>query len=109
MIDFDALVLKPCANAFGQSAQYKPKAGGQLPVTVVFDDPCLAVDVGGMVAITSSPMVGIRLAEFPVGYDPEMAQGDQIVLTASGKTYVVKAGRDDSHGWARLDLNKASA
>jgi hypothetical protein len=108
MIDWDSLVLKPCMQVFGEPATYNPASGGSLPVAVVFDDAYMGVEAGGMVVVTSTPLVGIRLSEFPAGFDPEAAQGDRLTITRTGHTYVVKEGRDDSHGWARLDLNKVS-
>lgn len=107
MIDWDALVLQPAMGVFGEPATYTPEGGSPFGINVVFDSGYTGVEVGGITAITSAPMVGIRLAEFPGGFDPELAQGDAITITRTGVSYVVKDGRKDSHGGARLDLNRA--
>jgi hypothetical protein len=49
-------------------------------------------------------VLGVRLSQFPAGYDPRNAQGDTFVVR--GVTYVVKDGRPDSHGGAHLEATR---
>lgn len=106
MIDWDAVVLKPVIGTLGEPATYRPATGAAFAITVVFDSGFTGVDAGGLVVTSTSPRVGVRLAEFPASFDAERAQGDRLTITRTGVNYVVKEGRPDSHGGARLDLNR---
>lgn len=107
MIDWDSAVLAPCFDVFSEPAQYTPAVGAAFTCNVVFDAGYIGVEIAGLTAMSTAPRVGIRLAEFPSGFDPENAQGDTLIITRTGQSFVVKDGRKDSHGHARLDLNKA--
>lgn len=107
MIDWDSAVLKPCFSTLAEPALYTRQGGQPFAVNVIYDAGYMGVEVSGTTIISTDPRVGIRLAEFPVGYDPETAQGDTLSITRTGEAFVVKDGRKDSHGHARLDLNKA--
>lgn len=106
MIDWDRVLLHPVMGVFGEPAVYTPLAGTPLAVDVVFDEAYLPVDALSDPGVTSvRPVAGVRMAQMPMGYNPADAQGDTIVIR--GKRYVVKTGKVDSHGHARLDLNLA--
>ena len=55
----------------------------------------------GTEVATTYPAVGVNLAEFP---KPPL-QGDQLKRQSTGKIYVVREPRSDSHGSALLILN----
>jgi hypothetical protein len=106
VIDWNAKVLAPVMGVFGEPVTYLPAIGSPFDITGVFDEAFTSVDLPGDSAVLSvRPVLGIRLAEFPAGFDPEMAQGDQFTVQRTGVTYTVKAGKPDGHGWARLDAN----
>lgn len=112
MIDWGAVVLTPVMGVFGEPAMYTPSprspvfAGAAFQINVVFDNAYVEIgEVSGPGAMSRRPVFGVRLAEFPAGFDPEEAQGDMITMPGTGRVYVVKSGRPDSHGGARLDCN----
>src|SRR5262245_13852016 len=106
MIDWDALVIGPAMDVFGEPVIYTPATGSPFTIHAIFDEAFVPVElIGESDVISVRPVLGIRLADFPVGYDPQTAQGDR--YTVRGRTYVVKAGKPDSHGGARLDANLA--
>jgi hypothetical protein len=109
VIDWSAVVLAPVMGVFGEQVVYMPAAGA--PFTIqhgVFDDGFVAIDPFGPPAVLSShPVLGILLSEFPTGFDAKEAQGDRFTVVATGKTYVVKDGEPDSHGHALLRANLA--
>jgi hypothetical protein len=109
MIDWSAVVLAPVMAVFGEEVRYMPAAGA--PFTIkhgVFDAGFAPVDPFSAPAVLSShPVLGILLSEFPPGFDAKEAQGDRFTVMASGITYIVKAGEPDSHGHALLRANLA--
>lgn len=115
MIDWDAKVLGPLNAVFGEAVTYTPTGGAALTVNGVFDEAYTPVDVpGDMSAISAHPVFGARVSEFPIGWTAKNAQGDVLVrlpnpaLGIVGGTYVVKAGKDDGHGHARLELMRGA-
>jgi hypothetical protein len=110
VIDWDAAVLSPLAEVFGESMLYLPVNGAAFKFTGIFDEAYHEVDlVSGTAVASTRPVCGIRTAEFPGGYDPEAAQDDQLLRLKTGVTYVVKSGEPDGHGAAKLLLNFVSA
>ena len=109
MIDWDALVLTPVMGVFSQAVDYSIAGGATLALRYgVFDDAYVSVDALSDRGVTSTmPTLGVRLAEFPAGFNPENAQGDTFTVRATGRVYVVKTGRPDSHGHARFEANLA--
>lgn len=114
MIDWDALVIGPTVGVFGQPVTYIPGAGspvfdeGPFDITAVFDEGYSPADQFSDPSVsTSQPRLGIRLSEFPDGYEAETAQGDTFLVQRTGKTYIVKLGMADGYGGARLDANLA--
>lgn len=115
-MDFDALVLGPCIAAFGEVAQgyplpvYAPAPSQPGPpvtfgIDGVFDAGFLTVNefLAPQVS-TVQPTFGLRLSEVPPGIT--LAQGDQV--TIRGTLYDVRDVQPDSHGHARVMLNKAA-
>lgn len=106
MIDWDGAVLGPLNAVFGEPVTYTPRVGAPFPITGVFDEAYMPVTlVADPPVMSARPVLGVRLSEFPAGFDPEAAQGDHLTITRTGDTFVVKAGKNDSHGHARLELN----
>lgn len=90
-------------QAFGEAArvQYTPAGGAPILVDGIFDEgarPVRLVDDPDVNEV--APLLGVRLSQFPVGFDPRNAKGDTFV--ARGVAYVVTDGKPDSHGWAQL-------
>lgn len=108
MVDWDELLHAPLMGVFGESAlvQYSIAGGAPFGVDGIFDEGARPVhlvtdpDVNEIV-----PTLGIRLAQFPAGFEPRNSKGDTFV--ARGVTYVVKDGKPDSHGWAILEATRA--
>ena len=95
-------------SVFGESAaiQYTVIGGASFGVDGIFDEGARPVHLVADPDVNEiAPTLGIRLAQFPTGYDPRNAKGDTFV--ARGRTYVVKDGKPDSHGWAILEATRA--
>ncbi len=107
MINWDAILHAPVQGIFGERVEYRFADGGLLVLAdAVFDEAYMAVDAMIDPTIMSRrPTLGVRLSAFPPGFDPEAAQGDTFTVTRTGRTYIVKAGQDDGHGWAKLEAN----
>ena len=109
MFDVDAMILAPmmAAGVFGENVQptYLPAAGGSFSVDGVFDDPYLKVDVlddGAPGFVTTNPVLGVRLAQFPAGIAP--TAGDKVQVAKTAKAYFVNEVQPDGQGWALLQL-----
>lgn len=108
MIDWDTLVLAPLAQVFGQPVDYTPAGGQTVRISGVFDAGYVSVDpLGEPGAVSVGPRLGVQVSQLPAGWDPRNAEGDTFTVVATGKTYRVRLGMPDSHGWARLDANAA--
>ncbi len=106
MIDWESKVLSPCIGVFGEPATYKAGSGAWSPVSVVFDNAYKEItwsDLGTELT-TIYPIAGVALSDFP----SSPVQGDQLKITRTGKTYVIREVRLDSHGGALLILNYVS-
>ena len=107
MIDWDGLVHGPVMGVFGESArvEYTPAGGSSFFVDGIFDEAARPVRLVTDPDVNEvSPLLGVRLTLFPLGYDPRNAKGDTFVVR--GITYVVKDGKPDSHGWAILEATR---
>jgi hypothetical protein len=108
VIDFDALVLAPAIQVFGEPATYTPDGGSPTAVTGVFDaaHKLVTVDMGEESfhtagVSTTAPAFGIRLKDFPV--PPEQGDG----LRVRDTDYVVMDIHPDGHGGAHLILQRS--
>lgn len=106
-IDFDALVLGPCRDTFGEKATYKPATGASFAISGVFDEAYRELTLLDTGDATSSdiPVLGVRLADFPA----PPAQNDKLTIVSVNSTFIVKEVRPDGHGWAKLMLNFVSS
>jgi hypothetical protein len=108
VIDWDSLVLGPLMEVFGETTQVqytRVQLGQTFSVDGIFDEAYTPGGQGELQLMSARPVLGVRLSQFPADYDPEDAQGDEFIVR--GRTYVVKAGKPDSHGGARLEANLA--
>ncbi len=101
-IDWDALVLRPAMDIFGEPVLYTPTAGEPITITGVFDEAYTVVEEMDSRPVSSTyPVLGVRLAVFPV---PPQA-GDRLTIVAKNDLYTVREVRPDGHGAAKLLLN----
>ena len=95
-------------GVFGEDArvQYTPVGSPTITVDGIFDEGARAIQiVTGPDVSEVVPTLGIRLAQFPDGFNPRNAKGDSFVVR--GIAYVVTEGKPDSHGWAILQATRA--
>jgi hypothetical protein len=107
VIDWDTLVLGPLHSVFGEPVpvMYSIAGGAPFGVSGIFDEGARSVRLVTEPEFNEvAPVLGVRLSQFPAGYDPRNAQGDTFVVR--GVTYVVKDGRPDSHGAAHLEATR---
>ncbi|MGN6518656.1 MAG: head-tail joining protein [Dokdonella sp.] len=94
----------PMMQVFGEASRVSYSiAGGQtFVVDGIFDAGARPVSLIGEPEVNEvRPLLGVRLAQFPAGWNPRNAKDDTFVVR--GATYVVKDGKPDSHGWAILE------
>lgn len=106
MINWDPYI-GDLIKIFGEPVSYVPTDAPAIQITAVFDEAYAPVQFADGDVISARPVLGVQLSQFPAGYDPEAAQGDRFTVLRTGLTYVVKAGKTDSHGGARLEANLA--
>jgi hypothetical protein len=107
MIDWDVAVLQPNFTVFGEPANYQPVIGDPFDIDIVFDRPYTReylLEDGSTGWTSVSPTAGIRLVQFVV--DPQ--QNDRIFVPRLALTFIVRDCRPDSHGGARLFLNRVA-
>jgi len=101
-IDWDAKVIGPLENVFGEPATYLPAVGTAYAITGVFDSAykdVTLIDIG-IEANAVQPVLGVRASAFRV---PPL-QGDAVRITSVGKLFLVRDVRPDGHGWIKLML-----
>ena len=109
MVDWNALVLGPLNTVFGEPVTYTLASGIPIQVTGIFDEAYTPVELVADPSVNSArPVLGVRLSDFPADWAPERAQGEQLTIQRTGVAYVVKSGKPDGHGHARLELNQVS-
>ena len=95
-------------SVFGEPTPIPYSIAGGAPITVdgIFDAGARPVNLVTEPGVNEvSPTLGVRLVQFPAGFDPRNSKGDTFVVR--GSTYVVKDGKPDSHGWAILEATLA--
>lgn len=101
-IDWDAKVLGPLEDVFGEPATYLPAVGGSYAISGVFDSAykdVALIDVS-LDANTVQPVLGVRA----VAFTGVPLQGDQVRIPSVGKLFLVRDVRPDGHGWIKLML-----
>lgn len=107
MIDWDALVIGPLLEVFGEAVQptYTPVKAGGAPYAIdgVFDRAYLSVAQLDAVSAASTvkPVLGVRESEFSA--PPQV--DDLVYVPSVNLTYIVRNVESDGHGWAKLELN----
>lgn len=107
MIDWDAVVLGPNFAVFGEPATYLPLIGDAFPIEIIFDRAYTRewlMDDGNIGFTSVSPTAGIRLVQF--ASDPK--QNDRLYVPRLDLTFIVRNVMPDSHGGARLQLNRVT-
>ena len=104
MIDFDALVLAPAHQAFGEQVIYLPGAGGSYTLAGVFDDHFQEDKLkDDMIVTVTRPVLNVRAAALPV----MPVQGE--IFRIRGRLYVVAEPPEaDTVGDVRCYLRVAS-
>lgn len=107
-IDWDVVVLGPVMGVFGEDATvglvvYTP--AGHAPFDLadaVFDDAytALVLNDGAPEINTLQPVLGVRLALFPV----PPAQDDEVYVPRVQHHFIVSDVQPDGHGHAKLNL-----
>ena len=111
MIDWDALLLSPLMDVFGEGVPsdpstwptYIPTSGPSFQLRgAVFDSEYIEVTTGGEGFENTSqhPVLGVRLSLFP---SPPV-QDDKVTIPSVGATYRVREVQPDGHGHAKLVL-----
>lgn len=107
MVDWDALVIGPLQAVFGEPVTYMPVTGSPHVITGIFDKAFHkeALFTDGSVGITTeAPVLGVQLSQF----SSIPLQNDRLSVASVNTTFVVREVRLDSHGGAKLILNKVS-
>ena len=105
VIDWDLAVLAPNFSVFGEPANYQPAGGTAFDVDIIFDRAYTReylMDDGSIGFTSVSPTAGIRLVQF--ASDPK--QNYRLYVPRLDITFIVRDVRPDSHGGARLFLNR---
>lgn len=106
-IDWDSAVIGPLQGVFGEPVNYMPASGAAISITGIYDagykkdDPFADGSAG---VTTVQPTLGVQLSQFST---PPL-QNDRLSVPSVNTTFVVREVRTDSHGGARLLLNKVS-
>ena len=108
-VDWDSNVLSPLMSVFGEPVTYTPASGSSFPLGGVFDEAYQGIVLLGddPAMTTVSPILGVRLDEFPSGVLPR--KGDTVAIPSVNTIYTIKDVRPDGHGHAKLMLNIKSA
>ena len=107
MINWNALVVGPMMDTFGQPVSYTPAGGQAVPITATFVGASLVVDpLIQPGAVTHAPRLGVQVSQLPAGWDAENAEGDTFTVIATGKNYRVTVGKADGRGHAMLQATE---
>ena len=106
MIDFDALVLAPTFQTFGELVTYRSGTGAVRTLTGIFDEKFLEMRIeedGNQVA-TGRPMLALRAAEIGFGL-PTLSE----LFTVRGRLWRVSdPAEPDGKGHVRVPLQLAT-
>jgi hypothetical protein len=103
-LDFDALTMGPCIEAFGDDARYLPGAGTDVCIKGIFSEFASRrkVDDEGMVEVISQPSFTYRASDLPFGVtDPVIGEG---IFVANRLWVIATPPEADSGGKVTLYL-----
>ncbi|RRE65177.1 hypothetical protein EAO15_02950 [Klebsiella pneumoniae] len=111
-VDWDLHLLSPLHGVFGDEHEYRPKVGAPFTINGILTAG-IPVDEnldGDSVINTSSPMLGVRDAEFRRLGKPQPEVSDRVFIKTVGghvinQLFVVSNINPDSHGGSRPVLN----
>jgi hypothetical protein len=107
-VDFDALTLLPCLDAFGEAAQGQPvpvwtlSAGRTVAADGIFDrhGANLTFDANGASASIMQPRIFVRAADFPADAQPQQ----DMRVSIRGFDWAVTSARPDGLGGITVTL-----
>ena len=106
MIDWNAHVLMPLSNLFGEKIYYQPMDGDGFETIGIYDEAYREIaSIGDGVAMsTECPTIGICAGNLS-GHMP--VEGDMVTLERTREIFQVNNVRPDGKGDYRLMLNLA--
>ena len=107
-VDWDADLLAPLHEAFGERVIYHPESGEPYEISGIFDRAYTqdVEPIEGDVGInTTKPLLGVRDTQFK----KKARQGDRVYIKSVDTMFIVKDVQPDSHGGTRLELNQWKA
>ncbi len=105
-IDLDDLLNKPCMDVWAIDVTYQPFGEASFPFRGEFRREPFDDEQGEVTVMSRTPLLGVRLSEFPEGIVPQYASesNENDLVVVEGQTYEV-VGIDDSgsgHAWLHL-------
>jgi len=109
-INWDAHLLSPLENVFGEPVNYRPGKGGAFDIHGIYDraytQEVEPLDADDPTINTTHPVLGVRDAEFHLQGKSLPVQGDRLYIHSESAVFVVADVQPDSHGGRKLVLNK---
>jgi hypothetical protein len=104
-LDFDALVVGPCMQAFGEPFDFLPQRGRAVPglIGVYTDKYVETTFTGGDEVTDTKTALGIQASQFPAALP---AQNDR--LRIRGRLWRIAEALEDGHGHILLHIVLAS-
>jgi hypothetical protein len=104
MIDFDALVVGPCAATFGEPVTFMPAEGPPFPITAIYTDRFQESKFeGGDEVVTARTMLGCQDSQFGAN----QPQQDDL-FRVRGRLWRAADVLPDGHGHTRIHIMLAS-
>lgn len=109
-VDFDAHVLKPCEDVFGEPVKFMPRSqrGVSYLMAGIFDEghhDLQLLDGDAPPVNVNQPVLGIRAKLFTDAGAPTPQQNDKFWISSNARTYMVKDVQPDEHGNLKVLLN----
>ncbi len=107
-INWDAHLLQPLQNVFGEPVNFRPTVGAAYDIIGIFDraytQDVETLDEGSTIN-TTKPVLGVRDAVF---VSPPV-KGDRLYIPRVNTVFVVSDVQPDSHGGSKLILNRTAS
>lgn len=103
MIDFDALVLQPCAALFGEACLYVPRGGAPQAIVGTYFETYRTqeiLDIGEAGFATANPVLTVRAAQFAAS----PRQGEEIRIPRLNQAFKIQNVKPDGVGEYALEL-----